>query len=653
MSSRSLWLAVLALVLALPADARETRCKHPTEAVTETGSPSAEAMRRGNALLRAGEAADALRAYEEAGAFAQAEGEERVALLASANAGRAALEAGQLPLATKRLDAVARSATGQPPMLRATLLVHVARSFAAWPDTAADRAEARLRAAELFTKAEVAAAEAEDARLRSFALGWLGELYEAGGRLDEARTLTRRALVQAGRADAPDAMYRWYWQLGRIERAAGNDQAALADYRKAVAQVDVMRGALALGPVDAALSFRTEVVPVYLGLVDLLLVRAAAQPSGETRQRLLAEARDTLEAEKAAELRDHFRDECLAAQRKATPDDVPGAVVYYPVVLEDRVELIVSRNGELQLYRAPVTPSELVTSVRAMRQLLTKRTTRQYLPHAQKLYDWLIRPIAPSLEGGGVEAFVVVPSGSLRTIPFSALHDRESDRFLIERFPVAVVPGLTLTEPRPIDRAKVETLAAGITKGIFGFSALDNVDEELDRVAALFPGTRLEDATFTTAAFQQTLATQPIGIVHIASHGEFRAEASRSFLLSWSGEVPMDEVGEIVGQTRFRTDQPLELLTLSACQTAAGDDRAALGLAGVALQAGARSALATLWSVNDQATAVLIAEFYTQLRKPDVSRAVALQRAQQKLLADPRFRHPAYWSAFLIISSWL
>jgi CHAT domain-containing protein len=109
-----------------------------------------------------------------------------------------------------------------------------------------------------------------------------------------------------------------------------------------------------------------------------------------------------------------------------------------------------------------------------------------------------------------------------------------------------------------------------------------------------------------------------------------------------------------VGLAKYR-DQPIELLTLSACETAEGDDRAALGLAGLAIQAGARSALGTLWQVNDGATSVLIQDFYHQLQDASVSRARALQKAQQRLLAGEtrHYTHPAYWSAFLLISSWL
>jgi len=101
-------------------------------------------------------------------------------------------------------------------------------------------------------------------------------------------------------------------------------------------------------------------------------------------------------------------------------------------------------------------------------------------------------------------------------------------------------------------------------------------------------------------------------------------------------------------------DKPVELLTLSACETAAGDDRAALGLAGVAVKAGARSALATLWFVNDQASTTLVTSFYTQLKNdPNISKAMALRTAQTGLIAQPQYAHPCYWAPYLIIGNWL
>jgi CHAT domain-containing protein len=223
---------------------------------------------------------------------------------------------------------------------------------------------------------------------------------------------------------------------------------------------------------------------------------------------------------------------------------------------------------------------------------------------------------------------------------------------LVERVPLAVVPSLTLTDPKPINREGIRLLASGISSSVFGYSPLPNVDREIESVSQTFSGETLMNDEFHTAAFEARIAEKPYGIVHIASHAEFAADASQSYLITYDRKLPMNELARIIEQARYR-DQPLELLTLSACETAAGDERAALGLAGVALRAGARSAVGTLWSVNDEASADLITHFYAELGKPGRSRAQALQRAQLAILKTRGYEHPAYWSPFLLISSWL
>jgi CHAT domain-containing protein len=142
-------------------------------------------------------------------------------------------------------------------------------------------------------------------------------------------------------------------------------------------------------------------------------------------------------------------------------------------------------------------------------------------------------------------------------------------------------------------------------------------------------------------------------VVHIASHGEFSSDARRSFVLTYDDRLGLNDLEQIIRPAQLR-DAPVELLTLSACQTAAGDDRAALGLAGVAVKAGARSAFATLWYVNDEASTTLVTDFYRRLRdEPGLSKAKALQHAQVKLLSDPRTNHPCLWAPYLLIGNWL
>ena len=142
-------------------------------------------------------------------------------------------------------------------------------------------------------------------------------------------------------------------------------------------------------------------------------------------------------------------------------------------------------------------------------------------------------------------------------------------------------------------------------------------------------------------------------VVHFATHGEFNSDHSKSFLLTYDNKLTLDKLENTIGLRRFQSE-PIELLVLSACQTAVGDDRAALGLAGVAIKAGARSALATLWFINDQATSMLISDFYKNLKtETSASKAQALQMAQVKMIQNEGFKHPSLWAPFLMIGNWL
>jgi CHAT domain-containing protein len=266
------------------------------------------------------------------------------------------------------------------------------------------------------------------------------------------------------------------------------------------------------------------------------------------------------------------------------------------------------------------------------------------------LYEWLIAPVVADLRRDKVTTLIFVPDGPLRGIPPAALYDGK--RFLIEEFSVSTTLGLTLTSPRPIARDSVRVLAGGLTVSRDGFSQMPGVAAELDEVARIYESTELRDDKFRVDSVTDELSAGNYSVVHIATHGQFNRDFHKSFLLAYDGRITMDALEQMVGLRRFQ-NEPVELLMLSACETAAGDDQAALGLAGVALKAGARSAVATLWSVYDEATAQLVGTFYERLQDKNLSKAEALRQAQLGLLRDPRYAHPAVWSPFLLLGNWL
>jgi CHAT domain-containing protein len=295
-----------------------------------------------------------------------------------------------------------------------------------------------------------------------------------------------------------------------------------------------------------------------------------------------------------------------------------------------------------------VPQSELRGTADELRRLLERRTTRQYLIPARRLYDWLVRPVEDLLDG--VETLVFVPDDVLRTIPMAVLHDGEG--FLIERFPIATTPGIELTDPRALPAEELEVLLGGLSTAREGFQPLPNVATELSRIQALIGGELLLDGAFRREAVTDLIAHRDFDIVHLATHARFDESSSSGFLLTVDGRLGLGDLARALTGDRYR-DEPVELLVLSACETASGDERAALGLSGIAIQAGARSAIGTLWSVSDEAASNLLVAFYEALRVPGTSRADAMRHAQLSLLRRGPYQHPAYWGAFMLLNSWL
>lgn len=598
---------------------------------------------------------EALDAFQKSLTYAQQADLPLLAATARTNAARAFLRLDQPANSRLALDAALTQLNTVPPSRNKSHgLIGIALVYqqllSRLPQ---ERDPLLLRTAGVLQEAATVAEEQGDKRTLSYALGYLGRLYETEFRMDEALQLTGRALFVAQSVDAPESLYRWQWQLGRQLAATGRLDEAIASYRQAASTLQPIRVEVAHAPAEGSSAGQETVKPMYFELADLLLQRASLTEDGKAAEGYLLAARDAIETYKTAELRDYFKDDCVDAVRSRLTilDRLSSdTAVIYPILFSSRLELLMSLPDGLTRVSVPVTADRVTQEIREFRRLVEKRTTREYVPHAQQLYDWLIRPLETQLSRHQITTLVFVPDSALRTIPLSALHDGSS--FLIAKFALAMTPGLTLTDPRPLNRDKLRFLTAGLTKSVQGFPPLPYVADEVESIQRLYKSDQLMNNAFQASRLERELRTGEYGGLHIATHGRFSTDVSDSFLLTFDGKLTMQHLDQLIGLFRFR-EEPLELLTLSACQTGVGDDRAALGLAGLALKAGARSALATLWFINDEASASLISEFYRQLRNPALSKAVALQRAQLKLLSDRIYEHPAYWSPFLLLNNWL
>ena len=593
--------------------------------------------------------------YHEAATLSTKLGKSPLGFTTLINEAKACLQLSQYSEAKALLDeARLRVMTAEHSRTKAHALVSMGLAYNTLGDRfSLDRGSLVNLAVEAMNEGLKVAGDLGDRRIPAYALGYLGRIYERQGEYPRAYRMTQRALLASRSINAPESLYRWDWQMGRILSAVGKTGEALAAYRRAISTLQSIRQETARCYGGGETSFRETAEPMCAEMIDLLLQESALHTGSEQSQSNLLEARQLVELLKVYELRDYFHDECVdAARPKMTSlDEISrNAVVIHVILLKDRAEILASLPSGLKQYRVNASAASVTDEVRELRAKIEKRTTWEFLPHAQRLYEWLIRPLEPDVESSPVATLVFVPDGALRTIPMAALHDGK--RFLIQKYPVAVTPGLCLADPRPIQEVELRVLAAGLTAGAQGFPPLPHVAEEIEAIYRFQRGTSLLDQDFRVPTLEEELRKNHFNVLHIASHGKFGDDPKESFLLSFDAKVTMDRLSDCVALSRFR-DQPLELLVLSACETAAGDERAALGLAGVAVKAGARSALATLWHVNDPVSSELIGEFYRELGKTAVTRASALQKAQLKILEDRRYEHPGYWSAFLLINNWL
>lgn len=550
------------------------------------------------------------------------------------------------------------------------------------------------------------AAQVGNARIEMEALDGLAQLYEAQGRLADALLLSRRgsALAQAAPGVLTDILLRLEWRQGRLLVLQGANDEAQAAYQRAIAHIESIRQDIPIEYEGGRSSFRDTLEPIYLGLIDLLL-RKADQASGSAQDSLLRHARDMAELIKQSELQDYLGERCSvdSAQSGAQTGLAAGTAIVYPIILKDRVEMIFESGTGIARHTSPM-------DAQALRKLVLfftgnlRRQESAYLAGASQLYDLLVRPFEKDLQTQGIHTLLVVPDGVLRLLPWATLFDGK--QFLVENFAVVVNSGLSMTsqaadrtqgfsalvagmaEPGPVveklalrlsgnaaDAAAMQSsVAAGLTQSRATraisptmrtasvdtperFAALKKslvlpgVKAEVDALSIILPGTRLLDATFTTSRLHDEFDKGTYRIAHLATHGFFGSTGKQSFIMAYDDLVTMDGLQELL-QLEGARKIPIELLTLSACETAEGDDRSPLGIAGAAIKAKARSALGTLWPVADDAAQQVMTKFYSSLVSDGTSKAEALRLAQRALIADREFDHPFFWGPFIIIGNW-
>ena len=505
----------------------------------------------------------------------------------------------------------------------------------------------------------------------------LARLYEKQNQPDIAASLlTPEVLLEADGVDSPELaglLYGRYahLQLDRLSckkptaANARDCQAARQASDTAIRRIEMVRGdLLSLSP-DLQYSYREGVEPLYRDNIELQL----AQPNPN-----LEDVLTRMESLKLAEVHNYFREPCVETKvqlNRAINQNLPNTNLLYTIVLDDRLEIIAKlastagNPSTLKRYQSTVPKQQLEKTIVTFRKEVIN--DRPDSIESQTIYNWIFR--SKDSTGRTLESdlnrdttVVMVSDSGLREIPMAALFDGKE--LLIDRFAVALSPGLTLFDPKPVRAPNV--MFAGQTEFDRSVGAsLPGIKVELSDLQknqflpvrspsnqVLFSDPESQYLPFTLQNFEASVSRQGFNVVHLATHANFSSQQEQTFIVMGDEKVGTEAFSEALRKRDRNREESIELLILSACKTAQGDDRAVLGLAGLALRSGARSTLASLWTASDalDVTPTVLREFYQSVFSQKLSKAQALRQAQLKL---KQTKPSSYWAPYVIVGNWL
>jgi CHAT domain-containing protein len=488
-----------------------------------------------------------------------------------------------------------------------------------------------------------------NARSLSASHGTLGLIYQRQGQLEQAERSYQQAQTLARSINASDLQYRWEWELAKLSASAGKTSAALDFYQQAIASLDQVRNHLFSLRNDLQFSFLLDISPVYQGYMQLLM----AQENPD-----LAKVIQVNEKLQLVELEDYLNCGNLTSRVAQVRSPTLDETAIHIIQTQAAINVIV-QGKDNQLYSHQVDAKTVLGNLNRLRLNVNSDNFAATNPNriqslSAELYKALILPIESHLSPERTLVFSL--DSQFQSIPMAMLYDGE--QYLLEKYRIAARWQLQGSPSSPTP--SIEPLIAGISQvgpsfsqvGTSSLLPLPNVSLEVSEIARTTKASDpLLDNQFTLGRFARQLQTRDVDLVHISTHGAFSSNPEETFLLAWDQKLGLAQIETLFETRRRLNGTPIELLVLSACQTAKGDQRASLGLAGVAMRSGARSTIASLWNVADESTAILMNLFYRGLAQ-GLPKVEALRQAQIKVMEMPQYQSPYYWAPFILIGDW-
>lgn len=487
-------------------------------------------------------------------------------------------------------------------------------------------------------------------------LYFLSHIEEMLGQPDSALELASRSFFEAQQDQRFAANYIALWQTARLLAQKGQKELAETFYQLAIRQFNLVDKTFFVADPPRPLFARFP-ENTFLDLAKLHITNAVSAPNDSEKQIESAKARTAIENYKKTQFDRIFlnaRCDTLLGDMAVSIEEViqnldAETSVIYMIPTDDRIELMACfKGGVVAINEVPVslkglkeTCNDLFMDCKTVDPNTNFDTTI-----AKSLYDLLIRPIEGELSQRGIKKLALIPQGPLGNVPFGALHDGKA--FLIESFAISEIPNITLLKSDDSGSKQSRVLIGGLTD-----QDLQYVQSEIDGINKYFPSTsQLSGKDFSVEELKSLISQNRFNVIHFATHAFFGGSPDNTYFKTNGENLYGSEFAELL-YSNVLSETPLDLLTLSACQTAVEDENTGAGLANIAIQSGARSVIATRWNVNDESISLLMQEFYRAWKQEGLSKTEALQKAQIFILKNERFDgHPVHWAPTVLIGNW-
>jgi CHAT domain-containing protein len=480
-------------------------------------------------------------------------------------------------------------------------------------------------------KAEKIAAELKDPVAQSDSLLHLGYYFQKIGKLDMALNYSLKSQMLAQSNFLSESLFRSQWLAGQIYAQKKNFSSSLISYQNAIANLESKRKDSNQLQID-----RSNDSQIYREFIMLLLEQE------QVKSKDLVKALQMADKLRLDQLQSFFGDDCFQIVRSSKVGQDSHEAVLTSIVLSTKTYVILQLpDGSIYFNRVNITKSALKKLSFQWRDKLFKRNTWEFQKEGQQLYNLLLRPFEQQLADSNFKVLVFVNDSVLRNLPMAALFDGQ--QFVAQKWASVSSLGINLTpRAKAVNNAQATALVFGLSNPKqSGWSDLPQVPSEVESVHQLIKGKKYLNKDFSTKNLLEQLENYSYSVVHLATHGYFGGNAKDSFILTY------DNLISVLNLEQYLANQTgIDLLVLSACETALTSERSLLGMAGIAARSGVSSTLGTLWQVQDDEISFLIQDFYKYWHL-ESTKAIALQKVQQKQIEQ--YAHPNKWASLTLI----